>query len=403
MSTGTTEIYYDPYDYAIDANPHPIWKLMRDERPLYYNEKFDFFALSRFADVKSASVDWRTYSSNEGSVLEMIRMPREQFKQIQNMLFEDPPAHDMHRGLLARVFTPRRIGALEPQIRQLCAEFLDPYVGSGGFDYAQVLAARLPMYVISMLLGLPREDWETIRRLTDTMVHRDEGDTSADGNVSSLLEAFNYYGKYVAFRREHPTDDLMSDLIRGTFEDEHGVTRPLDDRELLNYIGLLAGAGNETVTNLIGWSGHSLARFPEQRHKLVEDPSLIPNAIEEILRFEAPSPVQARLVTRDVEVHGQQVKQGSIMLLLTASAGRDEREYPAPDPDTLDVARPFETHVTFGYGIHFCLGAALARLEGRVALEETLKRFPTWEIDHANAEMIHTSTVRGWHHLPFVL
>ncbi|MGE0878798.1 MAG: cytochrome P450 [Acidimicrobiia bacterium] len=399
MPTSPTDVYYDPYDYDIDANPHPIWRKMRDDHPLYYNDKFDFYALTRFADVKAASVDWRSYSSHHGSVLEMLRLPKEVLDQVRNMLFEDPPWHDLHRSILARVFTPRRIGALEPKIRELCGQFLDPHVGGSGFDYVQALASKLPMYVISGLLGIPEKDWETIRHLADAGVHRDEGET--DFNVSAQLEMQRYFAEYAAFRRENPVDDLMTDLIQATFEDENGVTRGLTDNELLNYMGLVAAAGNETVTNLVGWTAHALAAFPDQRERLHKEPELIPNAIEEMLRFEAPSPVQARLVTKDVEWHGETVPAGSAILLLTASAGRDDREY--ENPDAVDVGRKFETHVTFGYGIHFCLGAALARLEGRVALEETLKRFPTWDIDHANAEMIHTSTVRGWAKLPITL
>jgi cytochrome P450 len=194
---------------------------------------------------------------------------------------------------------------------------------------------------------------------------------------------------------------MMTDLIEAEIVDENAAVRRLDDTELIAFIGLLSGAGNETVARLIGWAGMTLARFPEERQKLVDDPRKIPNAVEELLRFEAPSPVQARRVTRAVEWYGKRVPTGSKMLLLTGSAGRDERRY--SDPDRFDVDRQFDRHVSFGYGIHFCLGAALARLEGRVALEETLRRFPTWEVDRERAEMVHTSTVRGWAKLPIVV
>jgi cytochrome P450 len=183
-----------------------------------------------------------------------------------------------------------------------------------------------------------------------------------------------------------------------TFVDEHGVQRQLDEEEIINYSTLLAAAGNETTTRLIGWTGYLLAKHPDQRELLLKDRSLVPGAIEEILRYEAPSPVQARFVTRDVELHGTTVPEGSVMLLLTASANRDERRF--ADPDRFDVRRKIDHHVTFGYGLHFCLGAALARLEGRVALEEVLVRFPRWEVDEQNAERVRTSTVRGWHRLP---
>ena len=390
------ELYYDPYDYEIDADPHPIWKRMRDEQPLYYNEKFDFFAVSRYADVRDLSVDWRTFSSHQGSVLELIKAPPEVIEQARNMLFEDPPIHDVHRSILARTFTPRRINGLEPRIRELCSSFLEPFIGAGGFDYVRDYGARLPMMVISSLLGVPEPDQEYVRSLADATVHRDEGETEWDAGPQ--LEMQRYFADLVAERRKRPTEDLISALTHAEVEADGGGTRKLADDELLRYISLVAAAGNETVANLMGWSGVLLARHPDQRQVLVDDPGVIPNAVEELLRYEAPSPVQARLVTRDVELYGETVPAGSAMVLITGSAGRDERAY--DDPDRFDVRRSFENHVSFGHGIHYCLGAALARLEGRVGLEELLRRFPTWEVDEDKAEMVHTSTVRGWATLP---
>lgn len=206
---------------------------------------------------------------------------------------------------------------------------------------------------------------------------------------------------YIEFRRRNPSNDLMSALIEVIFVDEHGVERHLDQEEILNYSTLLAAAGNETTTKLIGWTGYLLALHPEERRILVDDPGLIPGAIEEILRYEAPSPVQARYVANDTEIHGLSVPEGSILLMLTAAANRDERKFEAPD--RFDVRRKIDHHVTFGHGLHFCMGAALARLEGIIALEEVLKRFPTWDVNIDHAERVHTSTVRGWHRLPVTL
>ena len=206
------------------------------------------------------------------------------------------------------------------------------------------------------------------------------------------------FGEYINWRAEHPSDDLMTELLNAEFEDVDGNRRTLTRTEILNYIGLLAGAGNETTTRLIGWTGKILAENPDQRRELVDDPSLIPNAIEELLRYEAPSPVQSRYVTREVEHHGETVKEGSIMVILNGSANRDERVF--EDPDRFDIHRTMARHLTFGYGLHFCLGSHLARLEGRVALDEVLKRFPRWEVDWEHAEQAHTSTVRGWDRLP---
>ena len=397
------ELYYDPYDFEIDADPHPIWKRMREEAPLYRNEKYDFWAVSRYADVEAGLSDWRTYSSAKGTLIEMIRSNWQPPPGV--FIFEDPPLHDAHRKLLSRVFTPRRMAALEPLVRAWCARCLDPLVGAGGFDFVADLGAQMPMRVIGMLLGIPEEDQETIRDRVDASLRLEEGEmprieprkSNAEGTP---LAPFGHdaFADYIRWRRTHPSDDLMTELLHMRFRDDQGVVRNLRDDELLGYIGLLAGAGNETTTRLIGWTGYLLAEHPDQRARLVRDPSLIPNAIEEILRYEAPSPVQGRLVTRDVEHYGTTVPAGSVMLFVNGSANRDPRRY--PDPDRFDVGREDTHHLSFGTGLHFCLGASLARLEGRVALEEVLKRWPDWEVDHAHARRAHTSTVRGWERLP---
>jgi cytochrome P450 len=386
------DIYYDPYDFEIDADPHPVWRRMRDEAPLYRNDRYAFWALSRHEDVASALTDWKTYSSARGTVLEMIRndlqFPPGMF------IFEDPPLHDAHRALLSRLFTPRRIAQIEPQVRAYCARSLDPLVGGGRIDFIAALGSQMPMRVIGMLLGIPEEDQEELRDAVDAALSLEEGSQGEEG----LADQSPRFTKYIEWRRRNPSDDLTTELLNARFVDDRGDERTLRDDELLGYIGLLAGAGNETTTRLIGWTAYLLDRFPDQRRLLAADRSLVPNAIEEILRFEAPSPVQARYVTRDVELHGTRVAEGSSVLLLNGSANRDEREF--EDADRLDVRRRNVHHLSFGYGIHFCLGASLARLEGRVALEEILARWTEWEIDHERAEMARTSTVRGWKTLP---
>ena len=390
--TSSEAVHYDPYDVEIDADPYPIWRALRDHAPLYRNEQYDFWALSRFDDVESCSVDWGTYSSAKGSVLELIRADFDVPPGI--ILFEDPPAHDVHRSLLSRVFTPRRMLEIEPQVRKFCARTLDPLVGTDGFDFIRDLGSEMPMRTIGMLLGIPEQDQQAIRDRLDAGLRMDEGEIP----TVPLDFGVDDFGAYVDWRAEHPSDDLMTDLLNVEFEDETGTVRRLTRAEVLNYIGLLAGAGNETTTRLIGWAGKVLAENPDQRAELAADPALIPNAVEELLRFESPSPVQARLVMRDVEHYGETVPKGSAILLLTGSANRDDRKF--EDPDRFDIHRKIDHHLAFGYGLHFCLGSHLARLEGRVAIEEVLKRWPDWEVDWDNAVRAHTSTVRGWESLP---
>jgi len=397
MTATGSDLYYDPYDFEIDKNPYPIWKRMRDEQPLYFNERHGFYALSRFDDVERCSIDWKTYSSAHSTVLELMKSGMQMPPGV--FIFEDPPAHDLHRSLLTRLFTPRKIKELEPKVRAFCARALDPLVGSGGFDFIRDLGAQMPMRTIGMLLGIPEKDQEAIRDHFDDGLRLDEsgvpdfvekmGDSS---NMGSLFE------EYIDWRAKHPSDDLMTELLSAEFEDATGTRRRLERSEVLGYVGLLAGAGNETTARLIGWTGKVLAEHPDQLAELARDLSLVPNAIEELLRFESPSPVQGRWVMQDTEHYGSKVPAGSIVLLLTASANRDERKF--PNGDCFDIHREIDHHLAFGYGVHFCLGAALARLEGRVALEEVLKRFPSWEVDHANAVQAHTSTVRGWERLP---
>jgi cytochrome P450 len=392
----STDVYYDPYDWEIDTDPYPVWKRLRDEAPLYHNDRYDFYALSRFDDVERCSVDWRTYRSGRGSVLEIIksgvRIPP------GNILFEDPPEHDLHRGLLSRVFTPRRVAEIEPKVREFCARSLDPLVGSGSFDFIRDLGAQMPMRTIGMLLGIPEEDQEEIRDRIDEAFEMEDG-TMPERAAESLAAGFGTeFEDYIEWRAQHPSDDLMTDLLNAEFEDENGTLRKLTRSEVLNYVGLLAAAGNETTTRLIGWTGKVLGDHPRQRRELVDDPGLVPNTIEELLRYEAPSPVQARYVQHDVEHYGQMMPEGSVVLFLTAAANRDERHF--SDPDRFDIHRHIDHHVSFGYGIHFCLGSHLARLEGRVALEEVLARFPTWQVDWDHAVQAHTTTVRGWERLP---
>jgi cytochrome P450 len=399
VSTATSQgdIYYDPFDTEIDVDPHPLWKRMRDEAPLWHNDRYGFFTLSRFHDVEKGLTDWNTYRSGRGSTLEVILSGVDLPSGM--ILMEDPPAHDVHRGVMSRVFTPKKMAALERQVRRYCATTLDPLVGSGRFDFIADLGAVMPMRVIGMLLGIPEQDQEAIRDHLDAALRIEEGQEGVP-NADYTANSGEMFADYIDWRAKNPSNDLMTELLNAEFDDETGTRRKLSRDEVLTYSFLLAGAGNETTTRLIGWTGKLLGDHPDQRRQVAADRSLVPNAIEEILRYEAPSPVQARTVAQDREYYGETVPEGSIMVLLNGSANRDDRKF--DDADRFDVHRRIDHHLSFGYGIHFCLGAALARLEGRVALDEVLSRFPDWEVDWDGAVQAHTPTVRGWEKLPVV-
>jgi cytochrome P450 len=287
------------------------------------------------------------------------------------------------------MFTPRRVSDLEPQIHELCHQLLDPLVGEHRFDLITEFGQVMPTQVIGMLVGIPEQDRATVRDYYRT-----------EPGIEDILSG-SIYADYIDWRAEHPSDDIMTHLMYTEFEDETGVTRRLTREELLAYVAIVASAGNDTTKRLIGWTGKVLADHPDQRQVLVEDPSLISNAVEEILRFEPPAPHGFRYVVRDVELYGQVVPEGSLMCMLTGSANRDERYY--PDPNRFDVRRDTSHHFSFGFGAHYCLGQALARLEGRVALEEILKRFPEWDVDMETAKFAYDGDLRGWDALPVVI
>jgi cytochrome P450 len=395
--TTTDGISYDPYDREIDADPYPVYRRLREEVPLYYNEQYDFYAVSRFDDVQRGLVDRERFSSARGSVLEFIKADIEMPPGV--VIFEDPPEHDVHRGLLSRVFTPRKMNAIEPKVRQFCQRALDPLVGAGRFDFVADLGEQLPMRTIGMLLGIPEPEQEEARDRANASLRTEPGqpmEVSAE-----TIGQGDFFAEFIDWRAEHPSDDLMTELLFAEFEDETGTKRRLTRDEVLIYVSVVSGAGNETTNRLIGWIGKVLAEHPDQRRELVDDRSLVPNAIEELLRFEPPTPHVARYVTRDVELHGTTVPAGSALLCLSGSANRDDTVY--TEPDRYDVRRDIGQHLTFGHGIHYCLGAALARLEGRVALDEVLNRFPEWDVDWDNAVRAPTSTVRGWDSMPVLV
>lgn len=394
-----SEIYYSPYDPALNLNPYPMLRRLREEAPLYYNEEHDFYVLSRYEDVTGARGDHDTFASGRGAIIEWIKGGLEVPSGI--VAFEDPPLHDIHRGLLSRLFTPRKMNALEDKVRGFCSNSLDHLVGVGSFDFVHDLGEKMPMRAVGMLLGIPDSDQEVLRDRSNAMM-RTEAGKPMRLSAKAIQSMGDSYSDYIEWRAQHPSDDLMTEMLNLEFEDETGTVRRLHREELLLYINVVAQAGNETTTKLIGWMGKVLAEHPDQRRELVEDPSLIPQAVEELLRFEPPATNPARYVTKDVNYYGETVRAGSVMVLLISSACHDHRQFP-PDGDVFDIHRQPRQHVAFGVGIHYCLGAALARLEGRVALEEVLKRFPEWDIDAEKAHMSSSSTIRGWDSMPALI
>lgn len=402
MTAGSVSdaIYWDPFEASLRDDPYPLWKRLRDEAPLYRNDRYDFYALTRFHDVEAAHRDYNTFSSAHGTTIEL--MTPEPNEDTGLFIALDPPKHTQYRSMVSRAFTPRRIGQMRDDIKRIAGELLDAQVGSGGFDYVQDFAALLPPTVISTMLGVPAADRDRLRQLVELAFHMEEGvGILNDVSRGAMGEVCMYLIEQMEERRTHPRDDLLTVLVEADVPGTEGDPKHLSSQVAAEFGLMLFVAGTETVARLLGWAIASLAAHPDQRAALAADPSLTPNAVEELLRFEPPSPVQARLTTRPVEMHGETIPTGSKVVLLTGAAGRDERKY--PDPDQFDVRRAFDHHVTLGFGIHYCLGAALARMEGCVGIDETLRRFPTWEVDYDRAHLLYTSTVRGYQQLPITV
>lgn len=390
METTSRDVYYDSADVEIARNPHPVFKRLRDEAPLYYNAERDFYALSRYDDVTQVLVDNEAYLNDRGGTIDLIKSGIE--IPPGTVLFEDPPSHTIHRALLSRMFTPKKIAAIDPQIRAFCTDVLDS-VGPDGFDFVLDIGDVVPMRTIGMLLGIPVDQEESIRDALGG------GDLDRDDSARYRIFDAGLLVDYVKWRQDNPSNDVVTELLTAEFDDEQGVRRTLTLDELLMYVNILAAAGNETTGRLISFCGQLLADHPDQRQMLVEDPDLIPGAVEEVLRFEPPALEAARYVARDVEHHGTTVPAGSALALILASANRDERHY--DDPDVFDIRRK-ASNVSLSFGPHYCLGANLARLEARIVLEEVLKRFPAWEIDIDGASFDVSPPLRSWARLPVV-
>jgi cytochrome P450 len=390
-------VEFNPYLWETAHNPYPVYRELRDRAPVYRNEELGFWALSRHADVAAAHNDPALFVSSGGVTIEGYE------KDSPFLIVKDPPEHTWHRKIVGRVFTPRRIADLEPFIRNRCAELLDGFREAAEFDVVTDFSVQLPLDVISELLGIPAEYRATIHELSNRVASRENMDDPAvaEAVVNANVELMELYLGLVKERRSKPRDDVISLLMSTEVTDDDGGTRRLGDEEIAFRFLEMGFAGHETVAKLVPSGAIALAWYPDQRRELAADPSLLKGAVEEMLRWEPPSQLQGRTAARDVELHGVNIPAGDRVMLITGSATHDERVY--EEPELFDIHRVVSHPVTFGFGIHVCLGAHLARLEVRIAFEELLARFPDFDIDGSRAVRHVLTNVRGLSNLPLVV
>jgi cytochrome P450 len=386
-------VQFDPYAYEFHEDPYPYYERLRAEAPVYRNDELDFYALARHADVLAAFKDTKRFSNSWGVSLDPASW-NPNASAFTSFLALDPPEHTRMRNLVSRGFTPRRVAELEPRIREITVEHLDPLVNSGGFDAVEDFAGKLPMDVISEMLGVPREDRAQLRIWADLLVHREEGvrDVPPEG-IEAFAKLRGYFQALIAERRKQPAEDLLSALLEAEIEGDR-----LAEAELLSFFILMIVAGNETTTKLIANALYWLWRNPDQRRQVDADPALFPSWAEETLRYDNSTQILARRTLEIVELQETKIPAGSRVILLVGSANRDEDVF--PNASEYDIRRDTTESLSFGRGAHFCMGAALARLEARVAFEEWWPRFRGYEIEAGGAVRVHSVNVRGFAKLP---
>ena len=404
MSSATREVddgavEFDPFSQDFFDGAYDTYRRLRNEAPVYYNAKWDFWALTRYDDVAPATKDHETFSSAKGATLDMVKSHDDAIPVPRVIISMDPPEHEKMRKLVSKVFTPRAISALEDMVREKVYERIDA-LSPESFDVVADFSALFPNEVITTMLGVPKEDRDQIRHWLDLLLLRRPGEIAVtkEGFEASMNTGIYYY-KLIQERRARPQDDMISRLIETEIERD-GVVEKLTDVDISGFATMLGGAGAETVTKLVGNAMVAFADFPDQWRKLRDDRSKIPAAIEELLRYEAPSQYQVRTATRDVTYYGQTIPEGSAVLLVTGSAIRDERIFDDPDRLDIDRERKMGFNLAFGYGIHSCLGAALARMESRIALDALLELIPEYEVDRDGLKRVAMSNVCGWSNVP---
>jgi cytochrome P450 len=399
MTVTATPVEFDPFSEEFFNDPYDVYRRLRDEAPVYYSERYGFYALSRFADVLAAHRDWQAFSSAHGVELFTLSRDPEEVRRYRNIIMMDPPEHDRLRALVSRVFTPRAVSALEPMIRGVVCSFLDPLNDTLEFDAVADFAAPFPVEVISSMLGVPEGDRQQIRHRIDLSLHREPGQMAPSSqNQQAMLENGIYFHELTVEKRRNPGDDMLSRLTQVTVDRGDGVETGLDDAEITGFASLLGGAGAETVTKLVGNAVVLFSRHPDQWQKIVDDRAKIPRAVEEILRYWPPSQYQGRYSVAESEFEGGTIAADFPVLLITGAATRDPREFARPDE--FDIERQPGITIGFGHGVHSCLGAALARMESRIAVEEIGNRWQRLEVDEAGLRRVRMANVAGYSNVP---
>jgi cytochrome P450 len=395
----TTMVEFDPFSDEYFNDPSEVYRRLRDEAPVYFSERYGFYALSRFADVVAAHRDWQGFSSSHGVDLSSLSQDPEVLKSFRSIIMMDPPEHTRLRALVSRVFTPRAVNALEPMIREVIGGFLDALDGRSEFDAVAELSGPFPVEIISRMLGVPEGERQQIRHWLDVGLHREPGemDPTPEG-VTAMIETGAYFYELTQQKRRNPADDMLTRLTEVTVDRGDGTETRLEDDEIAGFATLLGGAGAETVTKLVANAVVLFARHPAQWEKVRNDPDAVPRAVEEILRFVPPSQYQGRFSIEDRVLEGGTIPAGHPVILITGAATRDPRAF--DDPDLFDIDRAPSVAIGFGHGVHSCLGAALARMESRVAIEEIARRWQRLEVDESGLRRVQMSNVAGYSNVP---
>ena len=394
-----TPLEFDPFSDEYFNGPYDLYRRLRDHAPVYFNEKYGFWALFRYDDVCAAHKEWQTFSSAHGVDLSTLHTDPAVIRMYRSIIMMDPPEHDRLRALVSRVFTPRAVGALEPMVREVIVSFLEPFDDADSFDAVADFSGPFPVEIISRMLGVPEGERQQIRHWLDVGLHREPGqmDPTPEG-IQAQIESGMYWIELTDAKRKNPGDDMISRLTQVEVDRGDGEMTRLDNQEIAGFAGLLGGAGAETVTKLVGNAAFLFHKNPGEYRKVIEDPTKIPSAVEEILRYYPPSQYQGRYSVRESTWSGVTVPAGFPTILVTGSATRDERFF--ENPDVFDVDRTPTLQLGLGYGIHSCLGAALARMESRIAIEELAKRWPSYVVDEDRLARVQMSNVAGYSNVP---